>query len=183
MRISIVYDSGYGHTKRLAEHVAQGVAEVAGAQPALLALADEAVDWDALAGSDAIIFGSPTYNGSVSSRFKAFMEASTGPAFMGRAWAGKLAAGFTNSGTMHGDKLNTLMTMTLFAMQNGMLWKGLDVPGGRGGEELNRVGCWLGATALSEDAAPELTPPQCDLDTALALGRQVATTTLRVAVI
>ncbi|MDO5614074.1 MAG: flavodoxin family protein [Paracoccus sp. (in: a-proteobacteria)] len=178
MQISIVYDSGFGHTKKLAEQVAQGVTR-AGGLPRLMALADGPANWDDLAASDAIIFGSPTYNASVSARFKQFMEDSTRPAFVSRAWAGKLAAGFTNSGAMHGDKLNTLMTMTLFAMQNGMIWQGLDVPGGRGGDEMNRIAVWLGAAAQSNDAAPDVTPPQCDLDTAAALGEQVARTALR----
>ena len=62
--ITVVYHSGYGHTKRMAEAVAVG----AGAE--LLAIDAEgnlpAGGWEALAGSDAIIMGSPTYMGSVS---------------------------------------------------------------------------------------------------------------------
>ena len=66
--ITVVYHSGYGHTKRMAEAVAEAVAAGAGAE--LLAIDAEgnlpAGGWEALAASDAIIMGSPTYMGSVS---------------------------------------------------------------------------------------------------------------------
>jgi NAD(P)H dehydrogenase (quinone) len=54
-----------------------------------------------------MIFGSPTYMGSASAAFKAFMEA-TSQRWMEQRWAMKLAAGFTNSGSQNGDKQNTL---------------------------------------------------------------------------
>lgn len=73
MRIAIVYDSGYGHTERVAQAVAEGVWEVEGAQVSLISVAD-GVQWAELEKSDAIIFGSPTYNGSISARFKQFFE-------------------------------------------------------------------------------------------------------------
>ncbi len=81
-KIAIVYHSGYGHTKVQAEAVAR--------------------DIDA---ADAIIFGAPTYMGSVSAPLKAFMEASS-KAWMEQRWKDKIAAGFTNSGAQSGDKLN-----------------------------------------------------------------------------
>lgn len=124
MSISIVYDSGYGHTKKQAEATAEGVRSVAGVEVRLVAVADGPVDWEALAASDAIIFGSPTYNGTISARFKQFMEDSTRTAWFPQAWRNKIAAGFTNSGSMHGDKLNSLVTLTLFAAQHGMAWSG-----------------------------------------------------------
>ena len=142
MSISIVYDSGYGHTKKQAEAVAEGVRSVAGAEAKLIAVADGPLDWEALAASDAIIFGSPTYNGTVSARFKQFMELSTKSAWMPQTWRNKIAAGFTNSGSMHGDKLNSLITMALFAAQHGMVWVGLDLFPGKSTDELNRVGGW-----------------------------------------
>lgn len=174
MSISIVYDSGYGHTKKQAEATAEGVRSVAGAEVRLVAVADAPVDWEALAASDAIIFGSPTYNGTISARFKQFMEDSTRTAWLPQAWRNKIAAGFTNSGSMHGDKLNSLVTLTLFAAQHGMVWVGLDLFPGKADDELNRVGGWLGAMAYSKDESPELSPNKADLDTARHLGKRVA---------
>lgn len=68
----VVYHSGYGHTKRVAEAVAEG----AGAT--LLAIDADGVlpepGWGALDAADAIIFGSPTYMGGPSWQFKKFAD-------------------------------------------------------------------------------------------------------------
>lgn len=174
MRVAVVYDSGYGHTKKQAEAVAGGAASVAGAEVEIVALADSAVDWAALEAADAIIFGSPTYNGTISARFKTFMEESTRPAWVPQTWRNKIAAGFTNSGSWHGDKLNSLIALSLFAAQHGMIWAGLDLFAGHSDSDKNRVGGWLGAMAYSRDEPSELSPIQSDLDTAAYLGQRVA---------
>ena len=59
--------------------------------------------WETLAAADAIVFGSPTYMGNVSWQFKSFADASSKP-WYGQAWKDKLAAGFTNSASINGDK-------------------------------------------------------------------------------
>lgn len=174
MLVTIVYDSGYGHTKKQADAVAEGVRRVAGVEAQLIAVADGEISWETLAASDAIVFGSPTYNGTVSARLKKFMEDATRPAWLPLSWRNKIAAGFTNSGAQHGDKLNSLVTMALFAAQHGMIWVGLDLFPGRSTEERNRIGGWLGAMAQSDDVAPELSPIASDLETAAYLGQRVA---------
>jgi multimeric flavodoxin WrbA len=174
MLVSIIYDSGYGHTAKQAQAVAEGVRRIPGAEAKLIAVADGAIPWGTLEASDAIIFGSPTYNGLVTAKFKQFMEDSTKPAWMPQKWRNKVAAGFTNSGAMHGDKLNSLISMALFAAQHGMIWVGLDLFPGKTGGDMNRVGGWLGAMAQSDDAAPEVTPPESDLLTSAHLGERVA---------
>ena len=179
MLISIIYDSGYGHTAKQAQAVAEGVSRVANAEAKLIAVADGQIPWETLANSDAIIFGSPTYNGTISAKFKQFMEDSTRPAWMPQSWRNKVAAGFTNSGAQHGDKLNSLITMALFAAQHGMIWVGLDLFPGKTSDEPNRIGGWLGAMAQSDDASPEVTPIKSDLDTAAHLGQRVAETVQR----
>lgn len=179
MQIAIVYDSGFGHTAKQAQAVAEGVKGVSGAYAKLIPVADGETPWETLEASEAIIFGSPTYNGSVSWRLKRFMEDSTRPAWLPQTWRNKIAAGFTNSGAMHGDKLNSLVSMALFAAQHGMIWVGLDIFPGHSNTELNRIGGWLGAMAQSDDASPEVTPIESDLKTAAHLGRRVAETALR----
>jgi NAD(P)H dehydrogenase (quinone) len=174
MLTTIVYDSGYGHTEKQAQAVAEGVRRVPGAEVRLIAVADGEFPWDTLAASDAIIFGSPTYNGTISARLKKFMEESTRPAWIPQTWRNKIAAGFTNSGAQHGDKLNSLVTMVLFAAQHGMIWVGLDLFAGRSASENNRIGGWLGAMAQSDDVSPELSPIASDLETAAYLGQRVA---------
>jgi NAD(P)H dehydrogenase (quinone) len=174
MLISIVYDSGFGHTAKQAQAVAEGVGQVSDVESRLIAVADKPIPWDVLEASDAIIFGSPTYNGSISWRFKQFMEDSTRPAWIPQKWRDKVAAGFTNSGAMHGDKIHSLMSMVLFAAQHGMLWIGLDVFPGKSADEMNRVGGWLGAMAQSNDESTDLSPIASDLKTAAHLGARVA---------
>lgn len=174
MLVTIIYDSGFGHTQKQAEAVAEGVRRVPGAEVQLVAVADGEIPWETLAASDAIVFGSPTYNGTVSARLKKFMEDSTRPAWLPQTWRNKIAAGFTNSGAQHGDKLNSLITMALFAAQHGMIWVGIDLFPGRSADEPNRIGGWLGAMAQSDDVSPEVSPIASDLETAAHLGQRVA---------
>jgi NAD(P)H dehydrogenase (quinone) len=132
-KVCVVYHSGYGHTQKQAEAVAEGIASESGAECRLLPVAEleseEAPAWAELDACDAMIFGSPTYMGSASAAFKQFMEASS-KRWMEQRWADKLAAGFTNSGSQNGDKQNTLLQFVTFAAQHGMLWVNLgQMPG------------------------------------------------------
>jgi multimeric flavodoxin WrbA len=185
-RIAIVYHSGWGHTARQAEAVRAGVEDVEGTEALLMSVEEAQNRWDDLASTDAIIFGSPTYMGGVSAPFKAFQEA-TSKAVMskGFAWKNKIAAGFTNSGARSGDKLATLVQISLFAAQHGMHWINLDLPPANNSttgseQDLNRLGFWLGAAAQSNtDQGADVAPPQSDLSTARHLGRRVAEVTLQ----
>lgn len=181
MLVSIVYDSGFGHTARQAQAAAEGVREVPGAVAKVIAVAEGEIPWAELEASDAIIFGAPTYNGSLSARLKGFMEASTKAAWLPQKWRNKVAAGFTNSGAQNGDKLNSLISMALFAAQHGMIWVGLDLFPGRTDQDLNRLGAWLGAMAQSNDEPAEVSPIESDLKTAAYLGRRVAETARQLA--
>lgn len=167
------------HTEAQARSVAAG-AEDAGAVATLISVADvEAVDWDSLNNADAIIFGSPTYMGSVSGPFKTFMDASSKVWFT-QGWKDKLAAGFTNSGSQSGDKLNTLVQLSIYAAQQSMNWVSLGLmPGNNSStgsnEDLNRLGGFLGAMAQSNgDQGAEVAPPSADHRTARELGKRVA---------
>ncbi|MCV6610978.1 MAG: flavodoxin family protein [Amphritea sp.] len=179
VKVAIAYHSGFGHTEVLAQAAAAGV-ENAGATAITISVADlDAIDWNALAEADAIIFGSPTYMGSVSGPFKSFMDA-TSKIWYQQEWKDKLAAGFTNSSSQSGDKLNSLVQMAVYAAQQGMVWVSLGMlPGNNNSQgstdDLNRLGSFIGAMAQSNgDEGPELTPPQADRDTVQALGERVA---------
>src|ERR1700743_384358 len=112
MKIAIVYHSGYGHTAEQAKAVMRGAQSVDGAEVKLIALGDGETPWADLDSANAIIFGSPTYMGTISARFKKFMEESS-KLWMERKWKDKIAAGFTNSGSQNGDKLNSLQTLSV----------------------------------------------------------------------
>jgi multimeric flavodoxin WrbA len=177
--VAIVFHSGYGHTARQAEAVRRGVLRVPGASVLFLTSREAQARWDDLDRADAIVFGAPTYMGSVSGPFKEFMD-STSRVFVSGAWRDKIAAGFTNSASRSGDKEVTLLQFVVLAAQLGVHWVNLGVPAGNnqssGSEEdLNRLGFWLGAAAQSNaDQGPDLVPPASDLQTAEQLGERVA---------
>ncbi|MFJ1812164.1 MULTISPECIES: flavodoxin family protein [unclassified Streptomyces] len=178
--VSVAYHSGYGHTAVLAEAVRAGAAD-AGAEAHLIKV-DEITEeqWTLLDGSDAIVFGSPTYMGTASGAFHAFAEA-TSARWATQAWRDKLAAGFTNSGSKSGDKLHTLQFFQILAAQLGMHWVNLGLlPGwnsSTGSEnDLNRLGFFLGAAAQTNaDEGPEAVH-KADVATAEHLGRRIAET-------
>jgi NAD(P)H dehydrogenase (quinone) len=169
--IAIVYHSPYGHTAKVASCIAQG-AEQAGI--AVHSMNIEQIDWEVLDQADAIVFGCPTYMGSITSGLKQFMEQSS-KRWLARTWQGKLAAGFTNGGGLSGDKLAVLQQINLFAMQHGMLWSGLPImPTGRSAQDLNRMSSFLGLMTQSDNAPVEVTPPTGDLNTAIWFGEYLA---------
>lgn len=184
VNIVILYHSGFGHTAAVADAVAEGVGRVDQATAHLVPV-DQAEDKaELIAGADAIIFGSPTYMGGVSGPFKTYMD-STAKIWYGRGWKDKLAAGFTVSASQSGDKLNTLLQLSVFAAQHGMIWVGLDLlPGNNNSagstDDLNRLGSFLGAMAQANaDQGADVAPPSSDRQTAAHLGQRVAQAALR----
>ena len=179
--IVVVYHSGYGHTQRMAQSVAQG----AGAE--LVAIdAEGNVDeagWAALNAADAIIMGSPTYMGGPSWQFKKFADASSRPWF-GQVWKDKLAAGFTNSASINGDKLSSLHYYFTLAMQHGMVWVGTGMlPSNLKAadrNDLNWLGSFAGAMSQSPaDSSPDEGPLPGDLETARLFGIRIAEQAIR----
>ena len=186
--ISIVYVTNNGHTAALAEAIARGAGAVDGITVYLIEIAQHDISdgrWSnagiekLLQESDAIILGSPTYMGMVSARLKTFLEWAFNP-WRAQAWKDKIAAGFTNSASQSGDKLNTLIDLSVFAAQMGMIWVGVGDPPGNnwsGGSrnDVNRLGTWLGAMSQSNGDRPAAEePPASDRSTAERFGRRVA---------
>ena len=180
--IVVVYHSGYGHTQRMAQSVAQG----AGAT--LLAIdADGNLPeggWDQLNAADAIVMGSPTYMGTVSWQFKKFADASS-KAWFAQAWKDKLFAGFTNSATMNGDKLSTLHYLFTLAMQHSGIWVGTGLMPSNSKaatrNDINYVASSSGlmTTTPSDASVDEMVPG--DLATAKVFGERIAAVTARLA--
>ncbi|MHC6222315.1 flavodoxin family protein [Arthrobacter sp. MMS24-S77] len=101
--IAVVYYSGSGHTKVLADAVVAGAVS-AGATVALLRV-DELTEesWSFIDEADAIIFGAPTYMGTAPSAFHAFAEKTAGR-WAVQKWHNKLGAGFTNAACKAGTR-------------------------------------------------------------------------------
>jgi multimeric flavodoxin WrbA len=180
--IVIVYHSGYGHTAKVAE----AVAATSGGR--LLAIDAEGNlpegGWEALAAAKMIVFGSPTYMGMASWQFKKFADASS-KAWFTQQWKDKLAAGFTNSATLNGDKHSTLHYFITLAMQHGMAWVGTGMmPANNKAatrDSINNVGSSAGLmTATPSDASPDEMVPG-DIATAKAFGERLAATVARLA--
>lgn len=179
VRIAVVYHSGNGHTAKHAKAVAIGAA-AGGAVTLLVNVEDIDHHWDMLESMDAIIFGCPTYMGSVSGPFKTFMDATSRRVFLKQKWKNKIAAGFTNAASRSGDKLNTLQQLAIFAAQHGMHWVNLGLMPGHNHststeDSLNRHGFFLGAAAQSDaDLSAEDAATPADLSTSEHLGTRVA---------
>ena len=181
--IAVVYHSGYGHTRAVAEAVAEGVQAVSGAKVKLIQVGEAEAHEPELDAADAIIFGSPTYMGGVSADFAKFKDW-TSRKWMARAWQDKLAAGFTVSASWGGDKQNTLYQLLTLAQQHGMVWVGLGLAPGNNHskgsvDDLNRTGASLGVMAQANADQGNEGIGASEFRTAQALGKRVAEAALR----
>ncbi len=181
--ISIVYHSGYGHTTNQAKGVADGIASLDGVTAHLVSIDQDGeitqADWSSLDHADAIVFGSPTYMGMASWQFKKFADASS-KRWAGQAWKDRIAAGFTNSASMNGDKHSTLHYFMTLAMQHSMLWVGTGLmPSNTKAaqrDDINYLGSFGGLMAQSpSDAGADEAPTSGDIETAKAFGVRIAT--------
>ncbi|MBD2318169.1 flavodoxin family protein [Phormidium tenue] len=152
--IAIVYFSGSGHTHLTAEAIAVGSRKVTHHVDLLRITGEQITNgrWQddeimaKLNQADAIIFGSPTYMGGVAAQFKAFLDAASS-AWFTQQWKDKIAAGFTHSSSLSGDKQGTLIYLSIYAAQHGMVWIGAgEHPSSYQGKTdgVNRLGSFLG---------------------------------------
>lgn len=174
MSISIIYFSGYGHTKTVAEQVAKG------AKAQLIEIDQQGEigdkDWAQLNQSKVIVFGAPTYMGAAPWQFKKFADATSKIWFSG-GWRNKLFAGFTNSASLNGDKHSTLQYFQLLAAQHGGLWISLGLlPSNTLNstrDDVNNLGGSIGLLVQSPSDAGSDKIPQGDLKTAEIFGQRL----------
>ncbi|MYM56814.1 flavodoxin family protein [Thalassovita mangrovi] len=173
--IAIPYFTGNGHTLRLAETIAEAAGK-AGCTASLIDVEKmAAADWQELDDADAIVFGTPTYMGSAATEFKRFMD-DTSDRWGDQEWTDKIAAAFTVSIFPGGDKLATLIQLSVFAAQHGMIWVGQDqigAPVDDGKPGINDSGTWLGLTATSSRDKTQMVQPG-DLESARLFGHRIA---------
>ena len=130
-KIAIVYFSEFkGNTESLAHAVKRGAESVPDTAVTLLHTNDVDANWPVLHEADAIIFGTPTYIGSIAAKFKEFIEKLAGEVWLKRMWMNKIAGGFTVSAGRSGDKLSCLQQLVTFATQMGMIWVPVRITGG-----------------------------------------------------
>ena len=189
-KVLVLYYSSYGHIETMAQAVAEGVREVEGASvtikrvPELMpeAVAKKAgvrldqpapvADPKELGDYDAILFGTPTRFGNMSSQMRYFLD-QTGPLWAAGALIGKVGSVFTSTSTGGGNE-TTIVTVHHTLMHHGMVVVGLpysapDLP------DVSEVkgGSPYGAGTIS---APDgsRTPSQKELNLASFQGHHVA---------
>jgi len=173
--ISVVFYSGYGHTKVIAQTFAQEIG-------ANLVEIDPngdipEQDWLTLDQSDAIVFGAPTYMGTAPWQFKKFADASSKKWFT-RAWQDKIFGGFTNSASLNGDKQVTLIQLQTLASQHGGIWVSLGLlPANSKAatrQDVNNLGGSVGLLVQSPSDASTDEIPTGDLETTKFYAQRIA---------
>lgn len=139
--ILVLYYSAHGSVRSMAQLVARGVNQVAGAQARLRSvppvaprtqLAEppvpddgapyvELADLEQCAG---LALGSPTRFGNMAAPLKHFLD-TTGALWAQGALAGKPAAVFTSTASLHGGQESTLLSMMTPLLHHGMVILGL----------------------------------------------------------
>jgi len=140
-KILILYHSRLGSVEKLASLIARGVESVEGVEvilrtvpniSATIAADDKPipetgapyVSLDDLKDCDGLILGSPTRFGNMSAEMKYFLD-STSSIWMAGDLAGKPAAVFNSSSSMHGGQESTLLSMMNPLLHHGMLIVGI----------------------------------------------------------
>lgn len=190
-KILVLYHSTYGHLEVMAQAVAQGAAQVEGAQvdikrvpetvPQELAeksgyKLDQAAPIaviDDLKNYDAIIIGAGTRFGSVASQMRAFLDQAGGLWFTG-ALLGKIGGAFTATATQHGGQETTFQGLHNFFMHHGMPVVGLPYAF-QGQSRLDEItgGSPYGASTITGSDGSRM-PSENELDGARFQGRHIA---------
>ncbi len=145
-KIQVVFYSMYGHIHQMAEAVAAGAREVAGAEVSLWRvpeLVPEAaleksgakaaqagfanipvITPDKLAEADAIIFGTPTRFGNMCAQMRNFLD-QTGGLWMKGGLIGKVGSVFTSTATQHGGQESTILSFHTTLLHHGMVIVGV----------------------------------------------------------
>ena len=189
-KVLVLYYSSYGHIETMAQAVAEGARE-AGAtadirrvpelvpeevarsshykmdQPAPLATVDELPTYDA------IIVGTGTRYGRMTSQMANFWDQTGGLWFQGKL-VGKVGAGFTSTGSQHGGQETTLINIITNLLHHGMVIVGLPYSF-QGQTKLDEVtgGSPYGASTIAGGDGSRQ-PTANELDGARFLGRHVA---------
>jgi len=203
MKVLIVYYSMYGHVQRMANAVAEGVAEVKGAEAVLRRVpetlpaevlekmgavaaqkAQENVPVctiEELGAADAVIFGTPTRYGNMCGQMRQFLDA-TGQLWLSGAMVGKVGSVFTSSATQHGGQESTLLSSHITLLHLGMVIVGL--PYAFQGQMTNDeiTGCSPYGASTIAGGKGERMPSENELAGARFQGRHVAQIAMKLSV-
>jgi NAD(P)H dehydrogenase (quinone) len=188
--ILIVYYTRHGATAELARHAARGVESVTGCTAKLRTVPPVSAEnerpvkavpesgapfatLDDLRRCNGLLLGSPTRFGNMAAPLKYFLDG-TSSLWLDGTMAGKPAAVFSSSQSLHGGQESTLLTMALPLIHHGMLLVGLPFTE-RGINETRSGGTPYGATHVAGMAAQPGALSAVEIELAQALGKRLAT--------
>jgi NAD(P)H dehydrogenase (quinone) len=146
VKVQVIFYSMYGHVFKMAQAVAEGAREVAGAEVSIYQVPELVPDNilaasgaaaarqafanvpiatpDQLADADALIFGTPTRFGNMCAQMRNFFD-QTGGLWMKGALVGKVGSVFTSTASQHGGQETTLISFHLTLFHQGMIVVGV----------------------------------------------------------
>lgn len=202
MKINIIFHSLYGHIYRMAEAVAEGARQVSGAKVEIFQVPETlsaeilakmgatetkkmfahvpVATMDSLSEADAVIFGTPTRFGMVTSQMRSFIDA-TGGLWVAGALIGKVGSVFTSSATQHGGQESTILSFHTTLLHHGMIIVGVPYSEKRQ-MTIDEItgGSPYGASTITGGDGSRL-PSENELAIARFQGRHVAEITRRLA--
>ncbi len=191
-KVLVLYYSSYGHTGAMADAIAKGARE-AGAHVDVKRVPETAPEdvvesagfqhderhavaaVDDLKDYDAIIVGSPTRYGRLTSQMAAFWD-QTGGLWQNGGLVGKVGAAFTSTASQHGGQETTQFSILTNLLHHGMIIVGLDYgfDGQLTLEAVHGNSPYGASTIAAGDGSRQ--PSELDLAGATYLGRRVAQT-------
>jgi NAD(P)H:quinone oxidoreductase type IV len=193
--VQVIFYSMHGHVHRMAEAVAAGAREVAGAEVTLLQVAELVPDEileksgakaarmafaqvplarvEQLPDADAIIFGTPTRFGNMAAQMRNFLD-QTGGLWARGALVGKVGSVFTSTGTQHGGQETTITSFHSTLLHQGMIIVGVPYTsvGLTNMKEITGGSPYGASTLAGSDASRQ--PSANELEIARFQGRHVA---------
>ena len=195
MKVLVVFYSTYGHVYKMAQAIAEGAGEVAGAEVEIRRVPETlpqevlekmgAVDAqkafsqipvctvDELTQADAIIFGTPTRFGNMCGQMRQFLDA-TGQLWADGSLVGKVGSVFTSTATQHGGQESTILSFHVTLLHHGFIVVGLpySFPGQMRLDEITG-GSPYGASTIAGGDGSRM-PSDNELEAARFQGKHVA---------
>jgi NAD(P)H dehydrogenase (quinone) len=195
MKLLVVFYSTYGHIYKMAEAIAEGAKEVAGAEVAIRrvpeTLSHEILEKmgaveaqkvfssipvctvEELAQADAVIFGTPTRFGNMCGQMRQFLDA-TGSLWANGSLVGKVGSVFASSATQHGGQESTILTFHVTLLHHGFVVVGLPYAF-QGQMRIDEItgGSPYGATTIAGGDGSRM-PSENELEAARFQGKHVA---------
>lgn len=116
MKLSVIYDSKSGNTKKAAEWIAEGMNSIEGVEAKTFSIKE--VDADFVNDSKGVVIGSPSYAAQMTPAMRTWLLESASKLKL----AGKLAGAFATEQYTHGGGELVILSIMTTELVNGMLY-------------------------------------------------------------